>query len=214
MLAYKYRSSEQIDKVFDIIFNNRLYCSDWNNLNDPMEGVFEYTYNGIHKVDAKKQIEEVITSKQRIKVCSLSKTYRSHLLWSHYANGFDGVSVEVNIDITDSKIKNIKYWDLFTVVTVPFIENPEKIANQILTQKYKEWKYEKEIRILNQDEWYYLKQPVKHIITGHRIKPALYDALKIICQSKDIILSTTKIETNGINLIEMFNPKWNLVNSI
>src|SRR5205823_14520369 len=45
MLAYKFRSASEMQHAFDILINQRLHCSDWRKLNDPMEGQFGYSHN-------------------------------------------------------------------------------------------------------------------------------------------------------------------------
>ena len=87
MRAYKFRSASQIAFTLDIIFNRRLFCSDWKMLNDPMEGMFVFSHQTSDGYDYKKEIQQIIEEKKRLKVCSLSATYESHLLWAHYAGG-------------------------------------------------------------------------------------------------------------------------------
>lgn len=86
MRAYKFRSASQIAFTLDIIFNRRLFCSDWKMLNDPMEGMFVFSHQTSDGYDYKKEIQQIIEEKKRLKVCS-SATYESHLLWAHYAGG-------------------------------------------------------------------------------------------------------------------------------
>ena len=41
MKLYKYRSLRQnLDFVLDILLNGRLYCAEYQTLNDPLEGFF------------------------------------------------------------------------------------------------------------------------------------------------------------------------------
>ena len=84
MKAYKFRSSSQLPFALDIIFNSRLNCSDWRNLNDPMEGMFAYFYNATEERDPKEEVAQIVKHKKQLKVCSLSMTFDSHLLWAHY----------------------------------------------------------------------------------------------------------------------------------
>jgi hypothetical protein len=72
-------------------------------------------------------------------------------------------------------------------------------AEQILSSKYKEWAYEKEVRILQSGEWYELPKPVTRIIVGHRMHPAVFEALRIICEDRDITLNRTGIGDEGID---------------
>ncbi|HFD32509.1 MAG TPA: hypothetical protein ENJ28_07405 [Gammaproteobacteria bacterium] len=95
MKAYKFRSAAQIGFAFDILINRRLYCADWRNLNDPMEGMFVYGSDSSQESEISKRVKGIVSAKRKYKVCSLAGTFDSHLLWSHYAGGFDGVAIEV-----------------------------------------------------------------------------------------------------------------------
>lgn len=212
MFAYKFRSSAQIDKALDIIFNKRLYCADWKTLNDPMEGMFVYSYQTSDEFDYSQKVNEIIKHKKGLKVCSLSKTYDCHLLWAHYANGFDGLAVEIEINENVENVHHVSYGEVFSSITLPTDRDPLECANQILSSKYKEWSYEKELRILNNETWYEVENPVKRIIVGHRINPALFTAIKIICKEKGIILCRTGIRDERINADLIYDPVRNYVN--
>jgi hypothetical protein len=69
----------------------------------------------------------------------------------------------------------------------------------VLSSKYQEWAYEQEVRILQHDEWHILPTPVKRVIAGHRMNPALFEALRIICEHKGITLNRTGIGDDGID---------------
>lgn len=197
--AYKFRSSSQIGFALDMIFNNRLYCSDWSNLNDPMEGIFGYSYSSTSPTDYSEKVAEIIREQKRIRICSLSLTYDSHLLWAHYASGFDGLAVEVELPATSPKVKKISYGGVFSVLPMSDEMSATKAANAVLTSKYQEWSYEQEVRILNHSEWYKLKTPVKRIIAGHRMNPALFETLRIVCHHKNVTLNRTGIGDEGID---------------
>ena len=212
MLAYKFRSSAQIDKALDIVFNKRLYCADWKTLNDPMEGMFVYSYQTSDECDYSQEVNEIIKHKKGLKVCSLSKTYDCHLLWAHYANGFDGLAIEIEINENAQNVHNVSYGGVFSSITLPTDKDPLECANQILTSKYQEWSYEKELRILNNDIWYEFENPVRRIIVGHRINPALFTAIEIICKEKGIILCRTGIGDEGIDADLIYDPARNYNN--
>jgi len=73
----------------------------------------------------------------------------------------------------------------------------ERAAEEILSSKYNEWAYEKEVRILQPSEWYKLQRPVRRVIAGHRMPPAVLDALQIVCERRNIILDRTGIGDEG-----------------
>jgi hypothetical protein len=195
MKAYKFKSSSQIDQVLDILLNKRLYCADWQKLNDPMEGRFSY-FNQ-HDEYTRERIEAIIREKRRIKVCALSKSFKSYLLWAHYANGFDGFAVEVELRSGDSEIHEIDYVDTFRIIDDSITGSYQAIANEILSSKYKAWEYEEEVRILQQSEWYLLDRPVSRVIVGQRVKPALRNGLEIICEAKGIELAKINFGNKG-----------------
>jgi len=199
MRAYKFRGSSQFDLALDVIFNQRLYCADWSRLNDPMEGAFVYSYSSTGGHDYKKEVEAIIREKQQLRICSLSKTFDCHLLWAHYASGFDGLAIEVELPDDSPEIRTVEYRGVFGFIEMSSRINTVRAAEEVLSSKYQEWSYEKEVRILQRGEWYALKKPVSRVIAGHRMKPALFEALRIICDAKRIPLCRTGIGDEGID---------------
>ncbi len=199
MLAYKFRSPAQMSYSLDIIFNDRLFCADWSRLNDPMEGIFIYSYEASDEADYSKKVDEIQQHKKRIKICSLCKTYNCHLLWAHYAAGFSGMAIEIELPDDCSKVREVTYGGVFAAVHFPNDQFPDETAHRILVSKYSEWSYEKEVRILNDQEWYDLEHPVRRIIVGHRMDPPLFKGLQMICERQGITINLTGIGDEGID---------------
>ena len=199
MNAYKFRKSEELPYALDIIFNRRLYCADWQTLNDPMEGAFAYSYGSTDERDHSETIAEIIRHKKRLRVCSLSLTFDCHLLWAHYASGFAGLAVEVELPDDPIVVRRVQYGGVFRHMSLGRDLNPLQAAEEILSSKYREWEYEMEARILHHEEWYVLQKPVKRVIAGHRMNPSVFEALHIICTEKDIPFARTGIGDEGID---------------
>jgi hypothetical protein len=200
MKAYKFRASSQIDFAFDIIINQRLFCSDWKDLNDPMEGMFGYSHSMKSEIGIiKDRIRGIRDSKRKYKICSLSSTFDSHLLWAHYAGGFDGVAIEVDLPENDPNIKNVEMRGVFGFVDMERFTTEEEAARMILFSKYNEWEYEKEIRILSENQWFNLESPVSRVIAGPRMSKALFDVLNIVCTSLSVTLNRVGIGDTGID---------------
>lgn len=198
MLAYKFRSPNQIEFTLDILFNNRLYCADWSTLNDPMEGIFAYSYKAKNEKDYTSQIDEIQIEKKKIRICSLSSTFDCHLLWAHYAAGFSGMAIEIEFpDVSD--LNQVKYEGVFAHLDIADEDLPSSTARKVLLSKYIEWAYEKEVRILHDSQWYLLPSPVRRIIVGHRMNPSLFEAMRIICEHKKIKIHRTGIGDEGID---------------
>ncbi|MDX7648072.1 DUF2971 domain-containing protein [Aeromonas caviae] len=199
MKVYKFRGPEQMDFVFDILFNKRLYCAEWHTLNDPVEGVFVYSHSGDNQESASNFMKKVEQAKKPLRVCSLSKTFDDHLLWAHYASGFSGVAIEFEIDATEDEVVDITYRGVFAGVNESNSADPSSVARAVLSSKYDAWSYEKEIRILTTGSFYKLKKPIKKVIAGHRMSQPLFDALRIVCEKLDIEVARTGIGDEGID---------------
>lgn len=199
MKVYKFRGSEQMDFVFDILFNQRLFCAEWHTLNDPLEGVFVYSHTGDNQESAASFMKKVEKAKKPLRVCSLSKTFDEHLLWAHYASGFSGVAIEFEIDAEEHEVIDISYRGVFAGVSEFSNAKLTAVAREVLSSKYKAWSYEKEMRILTTDSFYKLKYPIKRVIAGHRMAQPLFDALRIVCEKLNIEIARTGIGDEGID---------------
>ena len=199
MKAYKFRGADQIPFALDIMFNNRLYCADWTRLNDPVEGTFVYSYASDSGNDYKKEVDKIIEEKKKLKVCSLSLTFDCHLLWSHYASGFSGLAIEVELPDDNPEVKVVDYRGVFAFVSMEQHRNASETADRVLSSKYNEWAYEKEVRILKRGEWFDLPSPVRRIICGHRMNPSMFEALRIICERKEITINRIGIGDEGLD---------------
>ena len=200
MRAYKFKSATQIAHALDIVFNQRLYCSDWSKLNDPMEGVFGYGRHTTDETDYSSRLDEIQIEKKRLKICALSKSYDCHLMWAHYAEGFSGVALEVDLPDDAPEIKEVAYGGVFAYVDLAKGEVSYDVARQILSSKYKEWEYEQEVRVITDSEWYLLQSPVRRLICGNRMNPSLFESLRIICDYKKIEINRVGIGDEGIDL--------------
>lgn len=207
MIAYKFKGANQIPHAFDIIFNNRLYCAEWSCLNDPMEGMFAYSHKSASENDVKNVVAQIICEKKQLRVCSLSETFNCHLLWPHYASGFSGMAIEVELPDDSPAIRKIEYRGAFAGVSIDGTVSAQEAAENILSSKYVEWSYEREIRVLHRGNYFPLSDPVRRVIAGHRMEPALFDALKFICHKKGIRFSRTGIGDEGIDADPVEPPK-------
>lgn len=198
MRAYKFRSSAQIEFALDLIMNQRLYCSDWRKLNDPMEGMFVYSTRG-RETEAQKRVKGIGLAKSRYKVCSLAETFQSHLMWSHYAGGFDGLAIEVELPDDDPNVRAVRYRGVFDFLDMDQVDQEDEAARRILFSKYEEWAYEREVRVLHWEEYYPLPTPVRRVIAGHRMNRALFQTLHLVCDREGIEFCKVGIGDEGID---------------
>ena len=109
---YKFKSLEHPEYLFDIVVKKRMYMGRFDEMNDPMEGIY-YTNDILHN--------ELTNVKQACRFCSLSKNYRHNLMWSHYANSHYGYCVKLSINDDDYDIRKITYSShFFNLIKVVF----------------------------------------------------------------------------------------------
>ena len=205
MIAYKFRSSAQIPFALDIIFERRLYCATWRGLNDIVEGTPVISCPRERAKDFETHLRAVQKQMEGLRVCSLSQTFDSHLLWAHYASAWDGLAVEIEIPDLAPDVYEVKYGGFMCPVN-PDIHSIEEDARRVLSTKHFEWKYEREIRIITRSQWFELVSPVRRVIVGSRMNPAMLEALHLICERKNIELTRTGIGDEGIDADRIHFP--------
>jgi hypothetical protein len=104
--------------------------------------------------------------------------------WAHYANNFQGICIE--IEISEDKVTKLDYKKNVLKVTNE-LNNTDNWAKKILTTKFQEWKYEKEWRILTNNN--YVKDiNITAIYLGIRISKEYIEKLSKygvpICKTK------------------------------
>lgn len=206
MEIYKFRRlTSEIDycRLRGILETGYFWCSNFWDLNDPMEGVFS-TYN----VDI---IDKIFRAKEQYKICSFSGTkgFPSPIMWGYYAAGFKGVAIELEVDIIndccDEKggVKKIECDD-----DLPNADDIEKI----LLNKSTKWEHEDEYRFLIKSENNYHKikeikitavyfgAPYGDLINSEQIKDKSKSIRDYVKFKGKIIEVAKKIKINCFNI--------------
>ncbi|WP_146131717.1 DUF2971 domain-containing protein [Chromobacterium amazonense] len=122
MKLYKYKSLQNLWHVLDMIVNQRVYCAHWSELNDPLEGRYEI-YLGKKDVRREKLIAGGIEkAKSKLRLTSLSADPANFLLWSHYADGHNGVALEIDMPDSHKNLFKVNY----TPFSYIFSDEPKK----------------------------------------------------------------------------------------
>lgn len=164
-LLYKYRSLESWEFLLDILLNKRLFAAHFKHLNDPMEGMFTYSKSQV----SQGFIRKLVAEKSRIRICSLSRTCHSTLMWSYYASGHAGIVLGV-----EPEQKSSSQYDVCPVSYNQKISfkgyygsDPHTDAKGILSKKLSGWKHEKEVRILTKKM--YVPVSVHKLLLGFKM---------------------------------------------
>ncbi|RQW82271.1 MAG: DUF2971 domain-containing protein [Geobacter sp.] len=191
MLLYKYRSLTNIEYVLDIIVNQRLYCSPYEQLNDPFEGQFQtilsvpYHFcvgssagDPLVKYKESKSISDLGRQTNKTRVCSLSSSPTDVRLWSFYADGHKGIAFEVDFSDIQDHVKEVRYTTTLPEFGTTILggATPE----DVLTCKTDHWEFEKEYRIIGADPFFRVEGRIKRIIAGHRTPESLLELIRRI----------------------------------
>lgn len=153
-------------ELFDIIVNKRLWASQYYHLNDPMEG----------------RIVPNCKISNEYKICSLSKTASSQLMWSHYADGEYGIVFGVEIEKNEYIDNELRIKSIDYVKQVGLSNNIDS-SLEALSKKHEFWSYEEEVRVFVKYHDY-VPVNIKEIIFGKRLKRGsrngniIYDVMK------------------------------------
>ncbi|KXX69024.1 DUF2971 domain-containing protein [Flammeovirga sp. SJP92] len=176
-ILYKYRSLDNFKFLVDIFLNKRLYAGDYKSMNDPMEGVYRFNK---HKVSAEFRAT-ILGDKRDLRFCSLSADADNKLLWAHYANGHNGISIGVlPQDIDDSDIRAMNYSPDPLKIT----EESEHVdARKVLSYKNEIWVYENEVRVFTMRDFVEVK--IVEVIFGKRVSHSDKQMLKKLISTID-----------------------------
>lgn len=174
----------------DIVINRRLWASEYQKLNDPMEGQYLDRYQSLsHEL-----IKALSGYKENTRICSLSANPEDVVMWSLYADGHQGVVVGVDIDINKYSVKPVFYTGLQ--------EFPERVdyistdtAIDILTHKLREWSYEREHRVFTHGS-NFVYCSIRQLILGQRVGSTNKSLIKKIVNKID-----PRIEIVELNLM-------------
>ena len=198
---YKFRCKEYHEKFREKFLNDS--DIDIKDLDGLFKTLWEYRFNEYFK-GLKEYLQEGIYL-----IC-LSKSKNINSLWAHYANNHDGICIEYDVNECNNILKDfcfpIEYVDEsdYTLDLKSHVRENNLDLNLLLKpflRKSKEWEYEKEWRIIlnenmikNNSDYYpykpYIKFiPPKKVYMGFKISSKNEKLIKEICRIKSIPLA-------------------------
>lgn len=208
MKLYKYRPLKDLEFVLDIILNERLHCTEYQNLNDPFEGLFFSTFDigrvkGMipilfGKMKTLKSINNLNIFLSRTKICCLSSTLKEVRLWSHYADGHKGIAIEIDFPNELPSVHEVTYVNELREYERTFLTEPT--SEEILSFKTWHWEYEKEYRIIQEEESFSIAGRISAIYAGIRTSDNHLALLKKLTPN-EIPIFETEIDGRKIEII-------------
>lgn len=189
---YKYKDVKDIERLGQLLKEQKIWASTYNNLNDPMEWFFESKDSQLDQ----KLLDEY---KGDVRICCLSKTYNYGLMWSMYADEHRGICIEIEVEDSENIKENVglslDYWVKYEV---DYKNEPSEIKDgypsidEVLKVKSPQWIHEQEVRFVKKSkENCFLKVKINRVLIGVRAS------------------ATTKAIIYGIQ--SMFNLKFDIV---
>lgn len=193
---YKFKSLEHPEYLFDIVIKKRMYMGRFDEMNDPMEGIF-YTNDLLHT--------ELTNVKRTCRFCSLSKNYRHNLMWSHYANNHRGYCVKLSFNKEDYDIRKMCYSS-----QIPNYIQGVTDVKDFLVHKFKDWKYEREYRLFKDESEYICNLNIREIIFGVNVSEREYTLYRELIDSIDRNINVTKMEKDMFLPVSRTNVLFNV----
>ncbi|EHH0850194.1 DUF2971 domain-containing protein, partial [Vibrio vulnificus] len=147
-MLYKYFAYNE--NSLSSLLNYELWASKPTEFNDPFDSLLtiEFSNNNITEL-----FKNYTQSKA---VCCFSKNMDSILMWSHYADSHKGFCIAIDYpELEDSDIlSDVNYSESFLEIDhESFLYSHREGAvnkewQRLLTQKYIDWKYEEEVRLM------------------------------------------------------------------
>jgi hypothetical protein len=184
-MLYKYRDFNNFERVLDIILNKRLYAAVYEDLNDPMEGIFK------HRGLLEKTLKKLKADKEELRICSLSKRCDNPLMWALYADGEKGIVIGINEEKLTSQSQG---YDFSKVIYSGIKDDvtEETTAIEILSYKEKDWKFEKEFRFFTKES--YVNIEIEQIIMGSKISSKHEDLINNLKNENGYDFEIKKLE--------------------
>jgi hypothetical protein len=169
MITYKYRSNYERD--IELLKQGKIYVPTIEKLNDPFEGLLiptiisEIKQFGDVFTNQIETINSLLDKRKRIGIYSLSRTYKHELLWAHYADSHKGFCIEFDVTkLIDFYYLHGNAINFVNTLSVVYKNQPPKVEladlhkekindflEKLIGTKSKNWKYEKEYRVLFED---------------------------------------------------------------
>jgi len=174
---YRYRSLQQFNREMDCIKQAYLYCANFVQMNDPMEGFYSES-KLLEKARDIGGIRAAIASrKTMIGMCAFSEVFNHELMWAHYADQFRGICITYDFFKlrhnlpAGTSFSRIYYNEEVPKVGLSKKQNHSEIAKTIFSYKNYRWLYEREWRMFANKGKVFYKEPrcVARVYIGSRV---------------------------------------------
>mgnify|MGYP004615493123 CR=1 FL=1 len=211
-ILWKYKSLETVldlTRILDIIKNKKIYLPRYGELNDPYESYMNciYTYEAgtsiSHNIGIRK--ESVDKEFNKYGILSLTSNCKNQVMWTMYANYYNGVCMGFE---KLSNAKKITYRKTGENGFFKSMDDPKFTQKDIidtLMTKYDLWEYEEEYRVISTEKFLDVSKKLKFIILGQRLDNQIKEILYNECIKAGInVYETLIIPTKNKIIIKSY----------
>jgi Protein of unknown function (DUF2971) len=205
---YRYRSIDKIDRELAAIQEGYLYCAPFEQLNDPMEGLFASSQRVRQSENYRDVRAAIVDQKAAVGICSFSEVNDNELMWAHYASQFKGICVGYNLSrLLNNLNEDAEFVRVYYNEDVPQVRHtstpPRLLAKKILSCKYYRWLYEREWRLFSElgKLPYQDKSCATHVYLGSRMTETNRNKVVAALQGLPIHVSDMSVEKYSISFI-------------
>lgn len=165
---------------------------DWSAEKITQQLQHSFAANGELNQTATQNIEKLTTDihqkRDVVGILSLSRTPRSILMWSHYADQHRGMCIEFTIPVSPS-LHEVSYSQTvprFTLHDI-FVKSNAEILS-LFTTKHKHWRYEKEYRVIldRGDILHDIPGPITGVVFGLKTSPNDESLVRKVAMGLDV----------------------------
>jgi hypothetical protein len=150
-MLYRYRSVMNLDRELEAIEGGYVFCAPYDDLNDPMEGLFSSSRRVRESENYRAFRSAIRDKKAQIGICSFSEVYDHELMWAHYADRFAGICIGYTMSkLLRNMPDNVSFVRMYYNEEVPKVLRSHDLvgnAKMILSYKNHRWLYEREWRM-------------------------------------------------------------------
>lgn len=150
---YKSLSGTSFRYFVQMLLDEKIYASSFDQLNDPMEGAF------LSDDSLSEEIRNTINAKHTRRIVSLVKKEHDErpanmLMWCHYSDEHRGCCVEFHFQEQEDEehVHEVSYID-----SIHENNQGDNDSDNILTRKFYDWAYEHEVRYLGSKDFVPIK---------------------------------------------------------
>jgi hypothetical protein len=186
--------------------NGYIFCPNFSNMNDPMEGTYRLSRRLSSNAGAAKSPARVQAALEAMGIASLSEVYDHETMWAHYANKFKGMCVQYSLSrLLKGMSDEVAITRMLYSEREPVLLNDRSTANDrarlCLSSKTVRWSSEREWRLFKDEKGeahYGDVKAVTKIFLGARIAPLDEEAVRDTAKGLQVPVVKMSIDAYAI----------------